>query len=205
MLSDARRVRMPSAPASKSFTYESKISQGIATVYWRTAGFRGNQQEFRRLNILAEILGDRLREEIREKLGASYSPNAGADGSDALEGVGYIIGQSIGKPEDLELLLKTLCDLAADLAREGATEDELDRALKPTLGQLDKSLRDNNYWLGTVMSQCQLDPKRLTLARGRDADYRSIRLADINALAKKYLKAENSLSVTIRPNIETKD
>jgi zinc protease len=195
MLSDARRVRMPSAPASKSFTYESKISQGIATVYWRTAGFRGNQQEFRRLNILAEILGDRLREEIREKLGASYSPNAGADGSDALEGVGYIIGQSIGKPEDLELLLKTLCDLAADLAREGATEDELDRALKPTLGQLDKSLRDNNYWLGTVMSQCQLDPKRLTLARGRDADYRSIRLADINALAKKYLKAENSLSV----------
>ncbi|MEY4244924.1 MAG: hypothetical protein RLZZ245_2509 [Verrucomicrobiota bacterium] len=205
VLADSRQVRMPSAPASKSFTYESKIPQGIATVYWKTAGFRGNQQEFRRLNILAEILGDRLREEIREKLGASYSPNAGADGSDALDGVGYIIGQSIGKPEDLELLLKTLRDLADNFAREGATEDELDRALKPTLGQLDKSLRDNNYWLGTVMSQCQLDPKRLALARGRDADYRSIRLADINALAKKYLKADNSLSVTIRPNIETND
>ena len=116
-----------------------------------------------------------------------------------MEGVGYIIGQSIGKPEDLELLLKTMRDLADNFANNGATADELDRALKPTLGQLEKSLRDNSYWLGTVMSQSQSDPKRLDLARGRDADYRSITLAEINALAKKYLKAENALLVSIKP------
>jgi zinc protease len=205
VLAEARKVRMPVPPASKSFTYESKISQGIATAYWKTAGFRGNQQEFRRLNILAEILGDRLREEIREKLGASYSPNAGAGGSDALVDVGYIMGQSVGKPEDLELLSKTMRELADQFAKEGATADELDRALKPTLGQLDKSLRDNNYWLGTVMSQCQSEPKRLALARGRDADYRSITLAEINALAKKYLRAENSLFVAIQPAVPSSD
>ena len=116
-----------------------------------------------------------------------------------LEGVGYIIGQSVGKPEDLDLLLKTMRDLADNFANTGATADELDRALKPTLGQLDKSLRDNSYWLNTVMSQTQSDPKRLDLARGRDADYRSITLAEINALAKKYLKAENALLVSIKP------
>ncbi len=84
-------------------------------------------------------------------------------------------------------------------ASGGATDDELDRALKPTLGMLDKSLRDNSYWLATVMSQSQADPKRLELARGRDADYRSITLVEINALAKKYLSAENALLVTIKP------
>ena len=157
------------------------------------------KKEFRRLNILGEIYGDRLREEIREKLGASYSPNAGASGSDALEGVGYIIGQSIGKPEDLDLLLKTMRDLADNFANTGATADELDRAIKPLLGQLEKSARDNSYWLGTVMGQSQSDPERLDLARGRDADYRSITLAEINALAKKYLKAENALLVSIKP------
>lgn len=198
-LPEARKIKFPNAPAAKVFTYDSKISQAVATTLWKTVGIRGNQKEFRRLNILGEIYGDRLREEIREKLGASYSPNAGASGSDALEGVGYIIGQSIGKPEDLELLLKTMRDLADNFANTGATADELDRAIKPTLGQLEKSLRDNSYWLGTVMSQSQADPKRLDLARGRDADYRSITLAEINALAKKYLKAENALLVSIKP------
>ena len=198
-LPEARKILFPNAPAAKTFTYESKIPQGVATTLWKTVGVRGNQKEFRRLNVLADIYGDRLREEIREKLGASYSPNAGASGSDALEGVGYIIGESVGKPEDLEILLNTMRDLADSFANTGATADELDRALKPTLGQLEKSLRDNSYWLGTVMSQSQSDPKRLDLARGRDADYRSLTLTEINALAKKYLKAENALLVSIKP------
>jgi zinc protease len=199
LLTDARKVKFPNAPAARTFTYESKIPQGIAFTLWKTAGIRNNQKEFRRLNLLAEILGDRLREEIREKLGASYSPNAGAGGSDGLEGMGYLLSQSIGKPEDLEKLLNTMRDLADQLATGGASADELDRALKPTLGQLEKSLRDNSYWLNTVMSQSQADPKRLELARTRDADYKSITLTEINSLAKKYLAAENALLVTIKP------
>jgi zinc protease len=198
-MNELRKIQFPNAPAAKVFTYESKIAQGIATTLWKTNGLRGNQKEFRRLNVLGDIYGDRLREEIREKLGASYSPNAGVSGSDGFDGVGYLIGQSIGKPEDLELLLKTMRDLADQLASSGATADELDRALKPTIGQLEKTLRDNSYWLDTVLSQSQADPKRLDLARTRDADYKSITLEEINILAKKYLAAENALLVTIKP------
>jgi zinc protease len=199
LMTEARKVKFPNAPAAKVFTYETKIPQAAAFTLWKTIGLRGNQKEIRRLNILAEILGDRLREEIREKLGASYSPNAGASGSDVLDGFGYIISESVGKPEDLEKLLNTMRDQADQLATKGATEDELDRALKPTLGMLEKSLRDNAYWLNTVMSQCQSDPKRLELARTRDEDYKSINLTEINALAKKYLAAENALLVSIKP------
>ncbi len=198
-MAEARKVKFPNAPGNRTFTYDSKIPQAVAFDIWKTAGLRGNSKEFRRLNILAEIFGDRLREEIREKLGASYSPNAGAAGSDALEGMGYVIGQSVGKPEDVEKLLTTMRDLGEKLATTGASADELDRALKPTLGQLEKTLRDNKYWLGTVMSQSQSDPNRLDLARTRDADYRSINLTEINALAKKYLSAGNSLTVAIKP------
>ena len=199
-LPDARKVKFPNAPASKAFTYDSKIPQGVAFTIWKTAGLRGNIREFRRLNILAEILGDRLREEIREKLGASYSPSAGADGSDALDDMGYLIAQSIGKPEDLPKLLETMSTQADELATNGATDDELDRAIKPTLGMLAKSLRDNGYWLNTVLAQSQSEPERLDLARSRDADYRSITLPEINTLAKKYLAGENARLVSIKPN-----
>lgn len=198
----SRSVSFPIPPSEKTFTYESKIPQAAATAVWKTDGMRGNIPEARRLNVLSEIYGDRIREEIREKLGASYSPNAGAGGSDALEGMGYLIGQSIGKPDDIPLLLNTMATIATDLSENGATQDEFDRALAPTLSNLEKTLRDNSYWLSTVLSQSQSDPEKLELARNRDKDYRSITLDEINALAKKYYSPENLHKISILPKGE---
>jgi zinc protease len=198
-LTKERQVVFPNAPADKTFTFESKIPQAVAFVLWQTAGIRGNITEFRRLNILAEILSDRLREEIREKLGTAYSPNAGASGSDGLDNFGYLISESVGKPADLPVLLETLRREADELARKGATADELDRALKPTLGMLEKTLRDNSYWLNTVLSRSQAEPERLDHARKRDADYKSINLKEINTLAAKYLPSERAIQVSIKP------
>ncbi len=198
-LLNPRSVDFPDAPSEKTFSYESKIPQAVATAIWKTSGIRGNIPEFRRLNVLSDIFGDRLREEIREKLGASYSPNAGATGSDALEDFGYLIGQAVGKPEDIPLLLDTMETIAKELSEKGADQDELDRALAPTLSQLEKTLRDNSYWLSTVLSQSQADPEKLALARSRDEDYRSITLEEINALAKKYFAPDNLLKVSILP------
>ncbi len=179
--------------AIDTILFESKIPQAVAFVLWQTAGIRGNITEFRRLNILAEILSDRLREEIREKLGTAYSPNAGASGSDGLDNFGYLISESVGKPADLPVLLETLRREADELARKGATADELDRALKPTLGMLEKTLRDNSYWLNTVLSRSQAEPDK------RDADYKSINLKEINTLAAKYLPSERAIQVSIKP------
>lgn len=198
-LPEARKVKFPNAPAIQSFSYQSKIPQAVALVIWKTDGLRGRMKEFRRLNLLGQILGDRLREEVREKLGASYGPDAAASGSDALESFSYLVAQSIGKPDDLKTLLDTMRSQAELLSTSGASQDELDRALKPTLGQLEKTRRDNAYWLNTVLAQSQADPARLDLARNRDADYRSISLSEINTLARKYLTPDRALLVSIVP------
>lgn len=196
---NSRTVEFPEAPAEKSYPYESKIETAIATAIWPTDGIRGNIEQFRRLNVLADIYGDRLRVEIREKLGASYSPNAGASGNDALEDFGYLVGQAIGKPKDIPLLLDTMQNIADELANEGATQEELDGALAPILSSLEKTLRENSYWLGTVLPRSQAEPFRLDLARQRDEDYQSIGLEEINALAKKYFHKENLLRVSVIP------
>jgi zinc protease len=198
-----RKIAMPAAPAAVEFNYESKVPQGVAITIWSAPGPREGIPAFRRLNILGSIFGDRLRNEIRENLGASYSPNAGADGNEAYDGFGFIMGQSEAQPKDLDALLETMLSLADDLATKGATQDELDRALNPILGQLEETLRDNGYWLGTVMSRSQQDPARLDLARNRDADYRAITLAEVNALAAAHLGKKQALQVRIRPVEET--
>ena len=200
-LADARVINFPQAPAEKDIAYESKIPLGVAFTGWKTFGLRGKQKDYRRLNLLAAILSDRLREEIRQKLGASYSPEAGAEGDEAFD-IGFIAAISEGKPTDIAKLAGISRDLAASIARKGATADELDRARKPVLAELDKSLRDNRYWLSTVMSQCQENPDKLELARNRGTDYRSITLKEVNTLAKKYFATDNALRVQIVPKGE---
>lgn len=198
-LASARKVSLPKSPAEVTFTYDSKIAQGTAMVVWKTDGLRGNTKLFRRLNLIGEILSDRLRKEIREKLGASYSPNAAAGGSEGLEGFGYLAAECSGKAEDTKRLADIAAKLADSLAAEGTNDDELERARKPLQSQIEKSKRDNSYWLGTVLAQSQEDPARLDLIRGRDADYASITPKELNAVAKKFLDDKNALKVLIRP------
>ena len=191
---------LPKPPLSKRYTFESRIPTGMALVTWKATGMdKDNIGTTRRLSILSTILSNRMREKLREELGEAYSPYAGAQLSDTYKGLGYLLAVSPGKPEQAERVGKIIIEIADKLAREGATEDELTRALEPRLSELKKSLRQNSYWLGTVMSQSQQQAYRLDWARNRDADYAAINLAEINALAKQYLGQDNTLRFEIVP------
>jgi len=193
-----RHVNSPQPPARLDTTYQSKVAQAVSITSWKTMGLRQRQQETRRLNVLADILTDRLREEIRENLGASYSPNAQIDGSDALIEHGFLSAVSVGTPQDLEKLTQAAIEIGQELADKGVTADELDRALKPTLAALEKTLRDNTYWLSTVMLRSQEQPETLDYSRNRMSDYKSITVEQINALAKQYLSKKNTIITTIQ-------
>ena len=90
--------------------------------------------------------------------------------------------------------------IAKDIAEQGATQDELDRALKPILGNLKMHWRENSHWLGIVLSQSQTKPYTLGWARERDEDYHSITLEEVNALAARYL-SQPAAQITLRPDI----
>ncbi len=201
-LTSERQMTLPASPVRKDTTYSSKVPQAIVTVNWPIKSLRNNQKEMRRMNILAEVLSDRMREEIREKLGASYSPNAGVDGSEAQERFAYLSAMSVGKPEDIEKLATVIRTVGETIGKEGITQDKLDRALKPTLKTLEKSRRDNTYWLGNVLSRSQEKPETLDFARNRDADYSSITVEEINALAKQYLTSDSAATITIQAKAE---
>ncbi|MDP0489450.1 MAG: insulinase family protein [Verrucomicrobiota bacterium JB023] len=196
---EARSIEFPDTPAQKQFTYQSKIPRAAAITLWEIPGVDEDIARARRFNIVADILGDRMRDKIREELGATYSPQTGASPSTTFPNFGNIIGFSLAKPEDLETINKITVELAGELAENGASEDELDRALKPIISELEQSLRENSYWLGTVLSRSQAEPQRLDWARQRDEDYRSISLEEINALARDYLKPENAIEVQLVP------
>lgn len=191
---------LPKAPQEKRYTFESRIPTGTAIITWRGPWLAaGSIKEIRRMGILSSILSNRMREKIREELGEAYSPYAGFQPSDVFENLGYMLAVSPGKPEQAERVGKIIIEIADKLAREGATEDELQRALAPKISELKKTLRQNSYWLGTVMSQSQEQPYRLQWASERDKDYTNMKLDELNALAKQYLGKNNAFRFEIIP------
>lgn len=197
--SDLYDIQFPETPQQKTFTYESQIPKAAAMLLWKTKGIGKDISTSRRLNILADVLGNRMREKIREELGATYSPAAQSQPSETLPDFGFLFGFSIAKPEDLATINTITLELGTTLAKDGATQDELERALNPILSQLEEIERNNGYWLGTVMSRAQSEPHRIEWARQRNDDYKGITLEEINQLAADYLKAENAIQVELKP------
>lgn len=198
-LTEARHIDPPTLPADKTFHYESKIDKAVALVSWPGAPIEKDIRESRRMNVLASVLNDRLRKKLREELGTTYSPNAGFSASRVFN-TAYLTTSSIATSDETALLQKHMQAIATDIASNGATQDEFDRALKPILGSLEMHLRENSHWLGTILSQSQAKPFTLEWARERDEDYASITLEEVNALAKRYL-TEDAARITLSPKL----
>jgi zinc protease len=196
-LDDRHKVSFPQKPFTKDYGIESKIPKALAAVYYPTADGLDIHRA-RRLNMLAEILSDRLRVKIREQMGSTYAPSVVSNASDVFPDYGYIAAVVELDPAKSREIQDVVVAVAADLHANGATEDELDRSKNPVLTSIRETERTNKYWL-TVLGRCQEKPEVLDWARTRRADFAAISKAEIDALAKAYLAPENASRVIIQP------
>ena len=141
----------------------------------------------RRMNILAEIVSERLRLRIREKLGAAYSTGAYSWPSRAYPGYGlFIIYIPLG-PQAMDVVRSEVKAIVRDLRQKGVSAEELQRALEPTLTDIKDRLQENRYWLNTVLVGASRDPVQLEWSRTITSDYAGTRKAEIEQMARRYL------------------
>src|SRR6185503_5467933 len=98
------------------------------------------------LDLLASIVGDRIRIGVRETLGASYSPYALSRTSTVYPGDGAISLHAECDPEKVEALLAACFSVTDALAKSGVSAEELERAREPKLNELRDALRTNGFW-----------------------------------------------------------
>jgi zinc protease len=196
-LDDLRRVSFPSRPFTRDYPIDTKIPKSLVLFYWPTAD-AFDVHRARRLNILADVLSDRLRVRLREQMGSTYSPGAESTASDIFPGYGFITAEALVDPAKAAVIGDAVAAVARDLQSKGATQDELDRAKNPILTAIRESERTNQYWM-RVLSRAQERPEVLDWARSRRADFEKITVADINALAAAYLDPARASRVVIHP------
>ena len=181
-----RKVSKLAEPVARQYTVVTEIPKAVVRLYWPATDARDIKLT-RRLRLLSEVFADRLRVEIREKMGGTYSPNAAADLSDTFPGYGWMIAEATVAPDQTRTIADAMRAVATGLHDQGVTDEELVRAKQPVLTQLRESARTNPYWLGSVLAAAQEYPERLDWSRTRYTDNEGVTATELSVLAKQYL------------------
>jgi zinc protease len=195
MAADALTVKFPSSPEPLTLYHKGKDDQGMVTVQWPTTD-DGNHKLDTTFTLLGQILELQLLDVVREKLGATYSPNAGSNTSDIYPGYGFMQIAAVAEPAKMDLISNAVKEIAKELRDAPISEDLLLRARKPILERFEKSERENGGWI-TPVSIAQSKPARLDRRRNRAALLSAVTPADIQAAAQQYLTDAALLEVRI--------
>jgi zinc protease len=182
-----------------AFQVENDLPQAMAVVFWPTNHLQASIEESRRMNVLANIVRDRLRIRIRDEMGAAYSPSARNSASEVFEGFGFFQVLNGADRGNALAMAELMRETVANVRTNGVSDDDLDRALRPLRSFLNEYRRDNGYWLNRVLFASQAEPRQLDWARTIVSDYEAIQREEIDALARRYLDPEEALIVTIEP------
>ncbi len=151
-----------------------------------------------KLEMLERVVRIELTDSLREALGKAYSPSAGSSLSHYWKGYGtFSIAASIDVadvPASREAIAKVLRELRA----APVSDDVLQRARAPLIEAYQNALKGNAGWLSLVdRAQTQADRiERFTKARDR---LTTITVADVQAMAQRYLDPAQGLEVLVLP------
>ena len=195
---DVKNVVFPKGQARPiKLTHSGDAETALLRIYWPTPkGY--DVLKSRRISMLAQLVKLRLTEELREEEGASYSPSAFSSTSRIIEDYGYV-GVSLElSPAQIDVMTEKVEAIAAEF-KAGEFDDELfERAIKPTLENIETSLESNSYWMG-VISGAQTHGRGLDNHRSRAQVYQNMTVDDLKPLASTIFDPSAAIRVQVLP------
>ncbi|MET0340406.1 MAG: insulinase family protein [Polyangiales bacterium] len=194
-------VRFRAERSPITLAHAGPASQALAYVFWPVSIDPDvDPQAARVLSVLAGVMRLKVVSEIREALGATYSPSAGSALYAVYPGYGFLSAGAEVKPEDVDTVLDALKTIGAQLQAGEISDDELSRAITPNLEALPRNASSNAYWL-SLLSQAQSRPD--LLARNKlpsiEASIRKVTKADVLKAASTWLDDTTAQEARVVP------
>ncbi len=191
----AQNVSFPKDRKTATLYHKGKEEQGFLQTFWPATDNKDQKSDITR-NLTSNVMRLLLLEEVREKLGATYSPNTSSYAADDYDGYGYMSASVIAAPDKMDIISSAIKKVTQEMRDAPVTEDILLRARKPILESIEKSERENGAWLA-LANVAQSEPVKLDRRRKRKAILEAVSVADIQASARQYLTDDAELEIRI--------
>lgn len=193
---------VPEFPASRKDpvvrTHRGDPTQAAAVVAWPTGGGVEGMGEGRQLEVLGQLFGNRLLEAMRERDGSSYAPHVSASWPDDVATGGNLMALAQLPPAQVPAFYAEVDRIAADLAANGPTPDELQRVVEPLRNLIGRALTGHGFWM-SQLEGASFEPRKVTALRGLMRDYTDITPERVQELAGKYLLADKAWRLSVVP------
>jgi len=166
-------------------THRGDANQAAAVVAWPSGGGVASLRESRQLEILTQLFNNRLLEALRERAGASYSPQVFSEWPEDLSSGGRITALAQLEPEFVPVFFAEADRIAKDLAANPPSADELARVTEPLAQLIRRASTGNQFWLYNLEGAA-FDPQRVPLLRTLLADYSQTSPQVMQFLADRY-------------------
>jgi len=194
----AKTPDFPAAGEASVLNHRGDATQAAAVIAWPTGGGVMELRESRQLEILTQLFNNRLLDEMRERAGASYSPQVVSDWPVELDEGGTITAIAQLKPEDVPVFFAAADTIANDLAVNPPTRDELERVTKPLRQLISRASTGNGFWM-FQLEGATFDPRRIGMLSSLLNDYSLTTPERMQALARKYLAARPGWRLAVIP------
>lgn len=147
---------------------------------------------------MTDIIRSRLFDRLRVADGATYSPATTAQASLTFPSYGYIAAYAEIPPEKMKLFFDAVRDVTTDLAQQGPSADEFERARKPEVDAIEKAAETNAFWASYLVG-AQSDERKLKLLRDAKPGLETVTAADVQRVAAKYLTDAKAWKLMVLP------
>lgn len=175
--------------------HDGLADQALIGAAWPTDDDSDHQRVIG-LSMLAGVLDLMLLESVREKLGSSYGVAIANNMSGSFPDFGYLMTSSVVAPDKMDEVQKAFEESVAELRDKPVDADLLARARTPALENIDRSRRENGFWIN-ALDEAQSRPDRLDRIRNQRAMIQAVTPADIQKLARQYLTPDKLQLVRI--------
>lgn len=197
--SPAAPVRFPAhvtAPVIRH--HKGPENQAVAVIAWPTGGGIDGSAERWRLELIAQIFGDRLFDRLRSEAGASYSPSVQSSWPIGMPGGGRVAGIGQVPPEKVAFFFKLAREIAADLATKPIEDDELKRTIVPFRQYLARASTGNSFWL-SQLGGATYDDRRIKALTALASDITTITPEALRETAAKYFRPASEWTMAVLP------
>jgi len=196
----ARPMAFPEANTTPLvLTHGGDPDQSAAVIAWPTGGGSASLPESRKLDLLAQIFGNRLIDQLRETAGAAYSPFVSSNWPLDVTTGGTLFALVQIEPSMQPAFFAAADDIARDLATNGPTADELARVVEPSIQFIQRAQTGHTFWLNQLQGAA-FDPERVRHLRSIMRDSSDTTPEEIRALAARYLQGHGGFRLAIMPS-----